>query len=118
MIVDDDSRITEPMEELFSDEGYEVRVVNVSRFAVPTAAFWKPDAVLLDLEMPGLDGVEVLGELRSHPEVKETPVVVLSVLARNLDGPPGNVQGFLCKPISFQEILACVRQVLQTVPAV
>jgi DNA-binding response OmpR family regulator len=76
LVVDDEDEITAVLEEHFTSLGYEVRVAAFGRAALALAAAARPDAVLLDIAMPGLSGEEVLLRLRALDA--SVPVVMLT----------------------------------------
>lgn len=69
----------------------------------------QPDLVLLDLVLPGKSGQEVLAVIRSNPELKKIPVVVMTAAEESAASPAMlDVEGFLRKPINLDEFLAVV----------
>jgi CheY-like chemotaxis protein len=113
LVIDDDPRITDLLAEFCTNLGYEVIPVNDGLSAVAAVEAWKPDLITLDLEMPGKDGLEVLRELRAHPETRNIPVLVISIVAREAKILPDEVQGVFDKPIRFQELLSEIDRLLQ-----
>jgi CheY-like chemotaxis protein len=78
LVVDDDGDSVEAMREILSAEGHRVLTAMNGRDALELTRREHPDLVLLDLEMPGMDGRSFLSELRSHADVSDVPVVVVS----------------------------------------
>jgi CheY-like chemotaxis protein len=75
----------------------------------------RPDLILLDMVMPGLDGLEFLARVRRHPAARRTPVLIVSAYALNLFSGPVRelgIAGVLAKPILPAELVATARQVL------
>ena len=71
----------------------------------------KPDLILLDLMMPGIDGFEVIRRLRANPETQDIQIVILSALNSNEDIIRGFNEGaneFITKPIIMEKLLTCV----------
>jgi two-component system OmpR family response regulator len=112
LIVDDDVRITDLLADFCVDGGYQVRMVNDSRQAVATARDWKPDLITLDLEMPDMDGIDVLRSLRSDPATRAVPVIIISVVAREAALLKESVQGLFSKPIRFHSLLAQIQTLI------
>lgn len=80
----------------------------------------KPDLILLDLMMPGIDGFEVLRRVRENPETADIRVVILSALNSNEDVVKGYNMGadeFIMKPIIMEKLLTCVVTQMQIVEA-
>lgn len=76
----------------------------------------RPSVVLLDLNMPELDGRTLLSEIRSHPGLSRLPVVILTASEENDDvvrGMQMQARGFLRKPVTWQDLDAVFRQVVQ-----
>ncbi len=89
LVVDDHAETAEGLSELISLWGYEVHVAFDGPAALETAARVRPDVVLLDLTLPGMDGVEVARRLRATPEGAATVLVGLS--GREPDTDPTDV---------------------------
>lgn len=73
-----------------------------------------PDIILLDLRLPGLDGLEVLREVKATPVLKRIPVIVLTSSEEETDRVAGYDEGansYLVKPVEFDSFLAVARQV-------
>jgi two-component system, sensor histidine kinase ChiS len=111
LIVDDDAAILEMIAELLSYEGYMVVTCSEGRQAVAFARITPPALILLDLMMPEMSGWQVISTLRSSPQTKTIPVVLLSArrdladAAREL-----KVAAYLEKPFDLEELLDLVRQ--------
>jgi two-component system, OmpR family, phosphate regulon response regulator PhoB len=112
LIVDDDPQITDLLAEFCAELGLVVRAVNDSRLVLAAAQEWRPDLITLDLEMPEVDGIEILKALRADPAVGRVPVIVISVLAKESTFLRGEVQGLFSKPIDFHAVLDRVRLLL------
>ncbi|MCR5571196.1 MAG: response regulator [Bacteroidales bacterium] len=80
----------------------------------------KPDLILLDLMMPGIDGFEVIRRLRADPETADIQIVILSALNSNEDVVKGfnvGANDFIMKPIIMEKLLSCVVTQMQLVEA-
>jgi CheY-like chemotaxis protein len=117
LVVDDDTNITELLYDFCSETGYDVKVVNRSPAALATALEFKPDLITLDLEMPEMDGLEVLKALKSHEKTRAIPVLVISSLVHQAAISPEAVQGLFEKPIKFANLLKQINQVLKAASA-
>lgn len=78
LIAEDNKDARDMMETLLSLKGYEVLSAENGVGALEVALTSCPDMILLDLELPGLDGLEVVRILRSHPEFRNTPIIIVS----------------------------------------
>jgi CheY-like chemotaxis protein len=110
LIVDDDTAILEMIAELLSYEGHRVVTYSEGREAVAFARTTPPALILLDLMMPEMSGWQVISALRSSPQTRTIPIVLLSArrdladAAREL-----KVAAYLEKPFDLEELLDIVR---------
>lgn len=116
LVVDDDPVIVRLLEVNFRLEGFEVEVATGGERAVELARASRPDAVVLDVMMPGLDGREVHRRLREEAGLAGTPVVFLSARPRDDDpggGYPSDVVAYVTKPFEPHELVALVRRAIE-----
>ncbi|MBT8045118.1 MAG: response regulator [Verrucomicrobiae bacterium] len=86
LVVDDEAAITQMLElNLHATGNYEVMTTNESLKARELAVDFLPDILLLDVVMPGLDGGDVLREIRSIPELSEVPAIMVTALVSNIE---------------------------------
>ena len=118
LIVDDDIPLTQSMKINLEDSGnYEVRVENTSLNAHAAAREFRPDLILLDIVMPGLDGGDVSALLKSDPLLKEVPVLMVTALVSN-DETGGDAtiasgdQMMVAKPIRFDKLTEAIENCL------
>jgi DNA-binding response OmpR family regulator len=113
LVIEDDPTVAEVVSRYLSREGYSVSVSADGRAGLRDAVASPPDLVVLDLMLPGLSGVEVLGELRKTTPV---PVIMLTALSREADRVSGLELGaddYVAKPFSPRELTARVKAVLR-----
>lgn len=113
MVVDDDVNICELIRLYLEKEKYSVVIVNDGLEAVSTFADVKPDLVLLDIMLPGLDGWQVCRKLRS---VSNVPIIMLSAKGETFDKVLGLELGaddYIVKPFETKEVLARIKAVLR-----
>ncbi len=79
-IIEDDATISQMYRMKFEADGFDVRVANNGKIGVELVKSFKPDIILLDIQMPEVNGAEALKIIRSQPETKTTPVIVLTNL--------------------------------------
>ena len=99
---------------------FRMRTAANGQQALDAVAQEKPDLILLDLMMPGIDGFEVLRRLRANPDTADIQVVILSALNSNEDVVKGFKAGandFIMKPIIMEKLLTCVVTQMQLVEA-
>lgn len=90
---------------------FQFRTASNGQKALDSVAEVKPDLILLDLMMPGIDGFEVIRRLRANPETEDIHIVILSALNSNEDIVKGFKLGandFITKPIIMEKLLNCV----------
>src|SRR5437762_3088313 len=78
LIVDDDEGVTQTFARMLRLEGYDVRTAMSAETGLREAEKSRPDAIILDLRMPLLDGLGFLRRLRSHTEQRDTPVAIVT----------------------------------------
>jgi cyclic di-GMP phosphodiesterase len=116
LIVDDESAARIALATLLRREGFEVRDVGDGEVALGECASFRPDLILLDILMPGVDGFEVCRRVKATPETRLTPVVLITGLSATEDrikGINAGADDFLSKPIDFNELLARTRSLLR-----
>lgn len=102
LIVDDEPDILEFIEYNLTKEGYQVSMANDGHEAIKMAKKVKPNLIILDIMMPGLDGVEVCRELRSMPEFNDTIIAFLTARSEDYSQIAGFEVGgddYITKPI-------------------
>lgn len=111
IVVEDEPDTAEMFAEMMRLNGYQVIKSYGGGPAVSLIAREKPDAVVLDIMMPDLSGLEVLRILRNDPQLASIPVIVVS--ARSLtsdikDGMEAGASVYLAKPVAFMDLVAAV----------
>lgn len=117
LVVDDEAAVRESVAEVLRLGGYEISLAAGGEEALALVEAGHPDAILLDLLMPGMDGYEVCRVLKEDLRTREIPVIILTGFqdARSRDMAMGSgAEEFLTKPFSRAELLARVGAVLRT----
>ena len=113
LVVDDESLIANTVRAYLEEEGYTVYAVGDGEEAVQAARRYRPDLIVLDVMLPGMDGLEVLRILRAESEVY---VLMLTARAEEVDRIVGLTMGaddYLTKPFSPRELVARVKAILR-----
>ena len=120
LIVDDDENIAELISLYLMKECYETKIVNDGEAALKIFPDFRPNLILLDLMLPGIDGYQVCRELRT---ISQVPIIMLSAKGEIFDKVLGLELGaddYMIKPFDSKELVARVKAVLrryQAVPA-
>lgn len=113
LIVDDDPTMARALSLYMSLEGFECSVANNGMSALNEIELFPPDAVILDIRLPVLDGFAVCSHLRNGIQDNETPVIVLTGLPSadwREDMYEAGANEFFTKPCDFSELLKAVRR--------
>ncbi len=116
LVIDDDDTLVKLLHTVFRLEGFDLRTAgNRAEIVDAFAAEPPPDFILLDVMLPDIDGFEVLGRIRSHPVVKNVPVIMLTAKATREDVVNGlylGADGYVTKPFEIEALMSAVRTVL------
>ncbi|MDQ7772467.1 MAG: response regulator transcription factor [Elusimicrobiales bacterium] len=116
LIVEDERDISRMLDYNLRKEGYSTAVVEDGSRAALAAAKERPDLVLLDVMLPGLDGTEVLRRLRADQKTASVPVIMLTAKSEETDKIVGLELGaddYVAKPFAIKELLARIKAVLR-----
>lgn len=118
LLVDDEAGFTQLLKmNLEKSGGYEVKIENDSTHAVATARSFMPDAIVLDVVMPGMDGGDVQAQLQTIPALAKIPVVMLTALVDSTELSEGAVaqagnQLVLPKPVNLPLLLRVLEEIV------
>ena len=115
LIVDDDTNIRKMTSVRLEREGYKVLAASHGDEGLALARAQHPQAILLDIVMPGMDGREVLRQLQADPATQGIPVILLTVVSPTDEAyAPGSLKGvaYQSKPYKPPELMAKIRAVL------
>jgi two-component system phosphate regulon response regulator PhoB len=116
LVVEDEQDILDLLEFNLSQAGYEVKTAMDGLEALRLATKEKPDLVILDLMLPGLDGKEVCRKLRQNEATHQLPILMLTALASETDRIIGfeiGADDYLTKPFSPREVVLRVQAILR-----
>jgi two-component system cell cycle response regulator DivK len=85
------------------------------REGVEKALTEKPQLIIMDIMMPGMDGWEAAKQIRAHPDIKDTPILAATALFRDSDLKncmDAGCNGYIVKPFTFQELQSKVRELI------
>jgi cyclic di-GMP phosphodiesterase len=112
LAVDDDEGITFLFTRLLTAEGYAVNIAHDGPSAFESIANNPPDVVLLDINLPGLSGIEICRRLKRESATRLTPIILVTGLTereKRLEGLEAGADEFLTKPADAQELLVRIR---------
>jgi DNA-binding response OmpR family regulator len=115
LVADDEIYMVRLLEMTFKKGGFEVVSCRDGQAALATAVTAQPQLIVLDVVMPGLDGLGALRQLKGNPVTKNIPVVVLSAKGHALTRVEAELAGaalFLTKPFSPNQLLEEVKKIL------
>ena len=116
LVVEDDTEIAGALRRSLRLEGYEVKLAEDGVAALEESAVFEPDAVVLDLGLPKLDGVEVARRLRDGGDVPILMLTARDSLEDRVSGLDSGADDYLVKPFERQELLARLRALLRRRP--
>ena len=116
LVVDDEENIRMLVKFNLEKAGYEVLEASDGNKAIETAVNSTPDIVILDLMLPGIDGLEVCRNLKRHPRTAALPIIMLTAKSDEIDRVIGLELGaddYMTKPFSQRELVARIKAVLR-----
>ena len=114
MVVDDSTTMRQMVKFTLVAAGYQVVEALDGADALAKIAAQKVDAVLTDLNMPNVDGIELTRRLRATPQYRFTPIVLLTTETqqeKKIEGKAAGATGWIIKPFQVEQLLAVVKRV-------
>jgi two-component system, cell cycle response regulator DivK len=119
LVVEDNEKNRKLVRDLLTVKGYRVVEVETGEDGVRIAREQRPALVLMDIQLPGIDGIEALRQLRADGDTAAIPVVAVTASAMHRDRQTilaAGFDGYQAKPISVRPFLELVREVLDRPP--
>jgi len=116
LVVEDEREIQELVAYNLAKEGYRVTALGTGEEALQAVGSARPDLVLLDLMLPGVDGLEVARRLKTDPATRDLPIIILSAKGEEADVVSGlelGAEDYIRKPFSLRVLIARIRVVLR-----
>ena len=120
LVAEDDPDVRELIERKLRGDGLDVLSVADGLSALEAARTMRPDLVLLDVMMPGMSGLQICEELRSHVATRDLPVVLITARARTVDiqtGYDAGADDYIVKPFSPRDLVSRIRSSMRGVRA-
>ena len=118
LVVDDEEPILELLRFNLEKEGYQVRVAKDGPEALESVEKEQPDLLILDVMLPGMDGLEICRQLRLNPKFRQIPIIMLTAKGEVIDKVVGLELGaddYMTKPFSPRELLARIKARLRRI---
>ena len=115
LIVEDNPKNLKLVRDTLQVKGYQTIETETGEEGVQLARERHPALILMDIQLPGMSGIEALQELRADPETRPTPVIAITASVMTQDTKriiAAGFDGFQGKPISVKQLLATVREIL------
>jgi two-component system alkaline phosphatase synthesis response regulator PhoP len=119
LLVDDEADILEFLSYNLRKEGFEVKCARNGLEAMEISVQFKPDLIILDVMMPGMDGYEACRQIRSHPDLKETVIAFLTARGEDMsqvEGFDSGADDYIRKPVRPRVFISRVKALLRRIP--
>jgi two-component system response regulator VicR len=117
LVIEDDKDIADLVELVLSTNAYDVRTVIEPEKAFDTVKEFRPDAIILDLMMPKVDGWEIFKMVRNDPELSHIRIAILTAKSQGFDEMVGlhimKAEKYITKPFGKQELLDTINELFQ-----
>jgi DNA-binding response OmpR family regulator len=116
LIVDDEPNVVIPIQFLMEQQGYRVMIAERGEDALDLIYQYKPDLVILDIMLPGIDGYEVCEIIRLNPNYRNVKIIFLTAKGHEVEIAKGLTLGadaYITKPYSNAELVAKVKELLE-----
>jgi DNA-binding response OmpR family regulator len=111
LVVDDDPEISTLVQYTLESAGHQVKICDNGREVLDTLRSYKPELLVLDVMLPGIDGYSLAAQISEDAELKKLPIIVLSALepSRTMFQRFSQVVGFLTKPFNTDDLMEAVK---------
>ena len=116
LIVEDNEKNRKLVRDVLQFKGYQTVETETAEEGIQLAQQLHPALILMDIQLPGIDGITALGRLRSEPETRDIPVIAVTASAMTHNRQKilaAGFDGYQSKPIKMKEFLAAVQQTLE-----
>jgi CheY-like chemotaxis protein/anti-sigma regulatory factor (Ser/Thr protein kinase) len=110
LVIDDDPAVLDLTQRFLGKEGFQVVTALSGQVGLQLAKKLKPMAITLDVIMPGMDGWEVLAQLKADPDTSEIPVILVTMLDEKEEGLAQGAAEYMTKPIDRQRLTGIIRR--------
>lgn len=111
LIIEDDTNFASVLYNLALEKGFKCIVAHEGETGLHYADFYKPNAIILDIGLPGIDGFEVLRRIKENPETRHIPVHFMSAHEETNNAMKMGAIGFLTKPVSLEKLTTAFKRI-------
>ncbi|MCG2831226.1 MAG: response regulator [Desulfobacteraceae bacterium] len=111
LIIEDDPNFAKILCDLSREKGFKILVASDGETGLHLADYYNPSAIILDINLPGMDGWAVMSWLKENPKTRHIPVHFISISDNNLDAMKMGAIGFLAKPVSMENLEQVFRKI-------
>lgn len=115
LIVDDEEGMLALLRQALEDRGYEVATAANAIDAGIQISGNLPSLILMDIKMPGIDGLQACAAIKKNPKTKDIPIIVVSALANESDinkAKKTGIADYLVKPIDIEKLIAKIKSII------
>ncbi len=115
LIVEDNEKNRKLVRDVLQHRGYQTLEAETAEEGIRLAQESRPALILMDIQLPGMNGIEAMGRLRADPRTKKIPVIAVTASAMTHDRQKimaAGFDGYQSKPINVKEFVAAVREML------
>ncbi|MBI5968702.1 MAG: response regulator [Deltaproteobacteria bacterium] len=115
LVVEDQEDNRRILRDLLTSVGYEIIEATTGEEGVALAETGRPDLILMDIQLPGIDGYEATRRIRAHPALRQVPIIAVTSYALSGDdvkAMEAGCDGYIPKPFSPRALLAKIREYL------
>ena len=116
LIVDDEPSVLDTLETQLKEIGFTVLTASDGNEGLKKCKRYRPDAVVLDIFMPGMQGNRVAEEITNDPQTAGIPIIFITSLLTKREVPPDNLLGgryFIAKPFKFEELHDLLKRIIK-----
>lgn len=115
MVIDDDPEISSLVQYTLESMGHTIRVCDNGREVIDAIKEFKPELMVMDVMLPGIDGYSLTSKITEDPQLASIPIIVLSALepSRSMFSKFNQVSAFLTKPFNTDDLLDAVKNALK-----
>jgi CheY-like chemotaxis protein/signal transduction histidine kinase/methyl-accepting chemotaxis protein len=104
LVIEDDTHFAQILYDLAHEKGFKCLIAPNGETGLHYADYYKPDAIILDIGLPGIDGWQVMDRLKENPETRHIPVHFMSGKDKSMEAMKMGAIGYLTKPISLEKL--------------